>query len=44
MKLKMICIVLLFSIVGYAQEKENVLEQLQKVGKCLRATSKSCGS
>ena len=31
MKLKMICIVLLFSIVGYAQEKENVLEQLQKV-------------
>jgi predicted acyl esterase len=31
MKLKMLCLVMLLSVVGYTQEKENVLEQLKKV-------------
>lgn len=31
MKIKMFCIALLFSIVGYSQEKETVLDQLKKV-------------
>ncbi len=31
MKLKMLCLVMLLSVAGYSQEKENVLEQLKKV-------------